>query len=242
MRVLLLALLLGSAAAINLAAPVRPDPVRTPGDVLTSDPRVICVPGYTKTVRNVPQALKEQVYRSYGILSREDGEYEIDHLIALELGGSNSVRNLWPESFKTQPLNAHVKDRIEDKLHALACAGTISFPEAQRAIATSWEAAYVKYIGPLPGSGPASTPPVTTRPPAQGTPVPSVTTGVLGGRDSGAVPPLAGGSCPAGAPVKVSRRGIYHLPTGDGNYDATRARACFATPAAAKAAGYRGIR
>ena len=57
---------------------------------------MICVPGYTKTVRDVPQPLKEQVYRSYGVTSRQPGEYEIDHLVSLELGGSNSARNLWP--------------------------------------------------------------------------------------------------------------------------------------------------
>ena len=69
----------------------------------------------------------------------------------LELGGSNSVRNLFPESFKTQPLNAHVKDSLENKLHALACAGKITMQEAQQAIASNWTAAYVKYVGPLPG-------------------------------------------------------------------------------------------
>lgn len=149
---LLLLALVGSAAqAINQNAPILPDPLKTPGDVLTSDPNVICKPGYTKTVRNVPQQLKEEVYHSYGIYTRESGEYEIDHLISLELGGSNSARNLWPESFKTQPLNAHVKDDIENRLHELACAGKITFQQAQKAIATNWEEAYVKYIGPLPG-------------------------------------------------------------------------------------------
>lgn len=145
------ALLYGAAQAINVNAPLLPDPLKTPGDALTTDPAVICRPGYTKTVRNVPQQLKEQVYREYGITSRESGEYEIDHLISLELGGSNSIRNLWPQSFKTQPLNAHVKDEIENKLHELACAGQITFPEAQQAIALNWEQAYAKYIGPLPG-------------------------------------------------------------------------------------------
>lgn len=149
---LLVAALFGSVAlGYNQQAPLLPDPQRTPGDVLTSDPSVICRPGYTKTVRNVPQQIKGAVYREYGIISRDPGEYEIDHLISLELGGSNSVRNLWPESYKTQPLNAHVKDEIENRLHDLACAGKITFPVAQQAIAHNWEAAYVQYIGPLPG-------------------------------------------------------------------------------------------
>ena len=65
---------------------------------LTTDAKVVCTPGYTKTVRDVPQSVKNQVYRAYGITSHKPGEYEIDHLVSLELGGSNSTRNLWPES------------------------------------------------------------------------------------------------------------------------------------------------
>jgi len=127
-----------------------PDPRLTPGDVLTTDKNVICRPGYTQTVRNVPQSVKNQVYREYGITSRQPGEYEVDHLVSLELGGSNSIKNLWPQSYKTQPLNAHVKDKLENKLHDLMCSGAISVQDAQKAIAQDWIGAYRKYVGPLP--------------------------------------------------------------------------------------------
>ena len=68
-------------------SPIVPDAQKTPGDVLTTDTSVICVKGYTTTVRNVPESVKEQVYSIYGITSRQPKEYEIDHLISLELGG-----------------------------------------------------------------------------------------------------------------------------------------------------------
>lgn len=129
---------------------VLPDPARTPGDVLTTDTRQICSPGYTQTMRNVPEAIKRQVYQEYGILSHNPGEYEVDHLISLELGGSNSIRNLWPESYISKPLNAHVKDAMENKLHQLVCAGKLPIQEAQRMIAQDWTAAYQRYVGPLP--------------------------------------------------------------------------------------------
>jgi hypothetical protein len=122
----------------------------TPGDVLTIDRKQICMPGYTKTVRNVPSSLEHQVYNAYGISTHKPGDYEIDHLISLELGGSNSVRNLWPESFKSQPLNAHVKDEIENKLHEMICNDQIDVAQTQREIAHDWTQAYAKYIGPLP--------------------------------------------------------------------------------------------
>jgi len=113
-------------------SPLLPDSKMTPGDVLSTDVQAICTPGYAKSVRNVPQSLKNQVYRQYGVTSRQPHEYEIDHLISLQLGGSNSIRNLWPQSFVTQPLNAYVKDRVENKLHELVCAGVIFQSRLQR--------------------------------------------------------------------------------------------------------------
>ncbi len=133
-------------------SPTLPDSTRTPGDVLTNDLATICTLGYTKTVRNVPQSLKDAIYASYGITKRLPREYEIDHLVSLELGGSNSVRNLWPQSYITTPLNAHIKDGLENRLHDLACKGSIRLEDAQRDIATDWTKAFKKYIGPLPQS------------------------------------------------------------------------------------------
>ncbi len=132
-------------------SPIDPDPSLTPGDVLTTDTSQICVPGYTKTVRNVTQAEKAQVYKNYGITSRQPKEYEVDHLISLELGGSNDIKNLWPESYITEPLNAHVKDDLENKLHELVCSGQLPIEQAQSEIAADWVKAYQTYVGELPG-------------------------------------------------------------------------------------------
>ena len=224
------------ATGFNTNAPLLPNPQMTPGDVLIADVKLICQSGYTKTVRNVPSSLKNQVYRAYGVTSRAPSEFEIDHLISLELGGSNSVRNLWPQSYKTMPLNAHVKDRLENRLHDLACKGTISMQEAQQAIAQNWEAAYIKYIGPLPGGASAGTAAVPKAPPV---PTPPVTPLAA---TPGAAPPNADGSCPVADPVKISKAGLYHLPTGDGSYSRTHAVQCFPDAGSAAAAGYRGIK
>jgi hypothetical protein len=77
-----------------------PDSTCTPG---VADPRVtqanigqtICVSGYTGTVRppvTVTAPEKLQSMREYGYPTGTAGEY--DHLIALELGGSNDTKNL----------------------------------------------------------------------------------------------------------------------------------------------------
>jgi len=128
--------------AQGASPPIRPDPKLTPGDTLPVTAKDVCVPGYSSRVRNVPASVKNQVYREYGIKSHKAGDFEIDHLVSLELGGSNSIKNLWPQSYKTKPYNAHVKDALENRLHALVCSGKMSLGDAQHAIATDWIAEY----------------------------------------------------------------------------------------------------
>jgi hypothetical protein len=73
-----------------------------------------------------------------------------DHLVSLELGGDpRNPDNLWPEPW-FGPWNAHVKDRLDNRLHQMVCAGEIPLREAQQAIATDWVAAYRKYVGNAP--------------------------------------------------------------------------------------------
>lgn len=150
---------LALAAVVGLAAaPTQyrqlPDPKLTPGAVLAVTVQDICTPGYAKRVRNVPEAVKRQIYREYGVTSHRPREFEVDHLISLELGGSNDVRNLWPQPYRLVvdglDEGAHTKDALEDRLHALVCAGTVDLKQAQKDIAVDWIAAYKKYVGPLP--------------------------------------------------------------------------------------------
>ena len=135
-----------AASADQLNLPILPDAKLTPGAVLPVTKADICVPGYTKKVRNVPASVKRQVYAEYGITSHKAGDFEVDHLISLELGGSNSIKNLWPESYKTQPWNARVKDALENELHDEICSGQIDMATAQKEIATDWVASYKKHF------------------------------------------------------------------------------------------------
>lgn len=128
--------------------PLRPDPVLTPGDIVTDDASVVCARGYAAGARNVSAATKRAVFAAYHIAP--SGDYEIDHLISLELGGSNDVSNLWPESYRTAPWNARTKDRLENVLHRQVCRGRMSLRAAQDLISTDWIAAYYDLIGDPP--------------------------------------------------------------------------------------------
>ena len=63
--------------------------------------------------------------------------FEVDHLIPLELGGDNSIANLWPEAAEPTP-GFHEKDRVENYLHRRVCEGAMSLADAQRQVATDW--------------------------------------------------------------------------------------------------------
>jgi hypothetical protein len=116
------------------------DPACTPGAIFTgATVSQICTPGYSRSVRNVPQSLKQSVYAEYGIASHVPGSYEVDHLVSLELGGSNTVANLWPE---VSP-GYHQKDLIENRLHDAVCAGSMSLRSAQFEIARDWRHTFV---------------------------------------------------------------------------------------------------
>ena len=119
-----------------------PDSACTPGDIIASATKSeICKQGYASSVRNVPESEKQQAYAEYGITHHGTGQYEVDHLVSLELGGSNDISNLWPELASPTP-GFHQKDKVENYLHDQVCSGAISLQQAQVEIATNWLAVY----------------------------------------------------------------------------------------------------
>lgn len=121
---------------------VLPDPVCTPGatnpDVTPNDVgSTICASGWTATVRppaSYTEALKTRQLIAYG----EAGplrDYEEDHLIPLELGGSPaSAQNLWPEPGSSP----NTKDSVEDAARRAVCDGRLTLAQAQQGMAADW--------------------------------------------------------------------------------------------------------
>jgi len=120
-----------------------PDYQCTPGAVLKVTQKEVCKKGYAKSVRDVKYATKKEVLKKYGIKNYGKGRYEIDHLISLELGGSNDISNLWPERAEPRP-GFHEKDKVENYLHKEVCEGRMTLKEAQELIAHNWTDVYQK--------------------------------------------------------------------------------------------------
>jgi hypothetical protein len=107
----------------------------------------ICVTGYTGTIRP-PVAetskLKTTAMRSYNEPAQGRSITELDHLVPLELGGSDYVPNFWPQPSDIPNAGyKNTKDNIERTLNRAVCARTprVTLAQAQNAIAYDWTTA-----------------------------------------------------------------------------------------------------
>lgn len=114
---------------------------------------MICSSGFhTGSIRNVPQSEKFAVEREYGMAATYYGySVEIDHIIPLELGGSNSIANLFPEP-GSGTADYHLKDQAENRAKAWVCEGRISLAAARQGFATNWKTLYRHLFGHSPQS------------------------------------------------------------------------------------------
>jgi hypothetical protein len=125
-----------------------PDRRCSPGAIYTDATlAMICTSGYTAKVRKVPDSERKAVFARYGIPPGRS--YEVDHIVSLELGGSNDIANLYPEAATPAP-GYRAKDKLENRLHRLVCSGQMNLRAVQRAIAANWVALYKKVYGTSP--------------------------------------------------------------------------------------------
>lgn len=153
MNKFILSLILFSTSAFAVDIP---DSKLSPGDIRTSNKEDVCSTVNhkisTKEIRKgLSSSVKKQAFLNYRLSGNHTGYCkilqgcELDHLIPLELGGSNDIKNLWPEPYNGE-WNAHMKDALENKLHYLVCKDVISLPEAQKLISSDWKSAWMKYM------------------------------------------------------------------------------------------------
>jgi hypothetical protein len=129
----------------------NPDRACSPGAYYAKLTRkVICSPGFrTRAIRNVSDSTRFAVEAAYGLKPGRYGEtLEIDHIIPLELGGSNDIANLFPEKLHAAP--GYRLTRLENKLHQLVCAGRYYLRSSQHEIARNWQRLYKQVYGRHP--------------------------------------------------------------------------------------------
>lgn len=128
-----------------------PDPTCTPGAINpTITAEVLQNPNFTtKCVRShaTTDQQKAKTYQFYGIEHPDNNSggtqtCELDHLISLELGGADTLDNIWPQC---GPSNVALserffkrKDAVENFLAKQVKEGKISLIDAQRGIASDW--------------------------------------------------------------------------------------------------------
>jgi hypothetical protein len=133
-----------------------PDPHCTPGAINTQVTQAnisstICASGWSESVRppeSITEPAKLQAMVAYST-QLPASKVEFDHLIPLELGGTSTTSNLWPEPNEgspaqfnpKDPYGNNAKDGVEDEIHYAVCRGIVSLAAAQNAIASNWTTA-----------------------------------------------------------------------------------------------------
>ena len=135
-----------NSSATPLERGIVPDRNLTPGSTRRVSLAEMCSMAHEEVVREVPTALRQQIFQEYGIGNALAADYEIDFLIAPGLGGAEDIHNLWPQAYTPATWNARVKDALEERLHQMVCAGKLDLSVAQSDIANDWIAAYKKYF------------------------------------------------------------------------------------------------
>jgi Putative zinc-finger len=126
-------------------ATLLPNPSLTPGATRAVTTAELCAPESSKKPRFISASTGQTVFDEYGIGDPRPRSYELDYLIDPELGGSDDVKNLWPQPYSAK-WNARVKDALEEHLHEMVCAGQLSLPTAQQDISKDWIGTYKKYF------------------------------------------------------------------------------------------------
>ena len=141
-RAAILAAAVSSVALTAYGRDLSPIPDRslTPG---STNPAVtqatiystICIRGWTRTVRPPVEytgRIKRETMAAYGYEGLSMRDFELDHLIPLEVGGAPSdPRNLWPEPWKGP-------------------AGEVSLSTAQGWFRGDWRKAYTQLLREAP--------------------------------------------------------------------------------------------
>ena len=91
--------------------------------------------------------MQDEVFARYQVPPERRGYYTIDHLIPVELGGADLIKNLWPQLVDARPYGPTRKQLLTRKLLQLVAGNQLTLAEAQHEISDDWISSFVMRIG-----------------------------------------------------------------------------------------------
>jgi hypothetical protein len=91
--------------------------------------------------------MERKVFARYRLPWSRRAEFKIDHLIPVELGGADTIDNLWPQSLRAKPYDADRKELLTEMLLARIRAGQMTIIQAQEQISRDWIDAFIDHLG-----------------------------------------------------------------------------------------------
>ncbi|PYI91224.1 MAG: hypothetical protein DME97_14865 [Verrucomicrobia bacterium] len=125
------------AAYASAQDALLPNPKLTPGRVAKRD----------KDRGGVTLKMEQKVFARYRLPWTRRNEFKIDHLIPVELGGADTINNLWPQSLRTKPYGADRKELLTEVLLTRIRASQITVAQAQEQISRDWIDTFIDHLG-----------------------------------------------------------------------------------------------
>jgi hypothetical protein len=114
-----------------------PNPKLTPGRVANRD----------KDRAGVTLAMEQKVFARYRLPWASRPAFKIDHLIPVELGGADTIDNLWPQSLRARPYGAERKELLAEVFRLKIARGQMTLAQAQEQIGKDWIDAFIEHVG-----------------------------------------------------------------------------------------------
>ena len=125
------------AAYASAQDALLPNPKLTPGRVAKRD----------KDRGGVTLKMEQKVFARYRLPWARRNEFKIDHLIPVELGGADTINNLWPQSLRTKPYGADRKELLTEVLLTRIRASQMTVAQAQEQISRDWIDTFIDHLG-----------------------------------------------------------------------------------------------
>lgn len=132
-----LSLLFVLAVGVRAQETLLPNPKLTPGRVAQSD----------KDRSGVTVAMEQKVFARYRLPWASRAAFKIDHLIPLELGGADTIDNLWPQSLRARPYGPERKELLTEVMLRRIAKREMTLEEAQEQIRRDWIDAFIDHLG-----------------------------------------------------------------------------------------------